>query len=925
VSGRPGTGKSTLLDSMLEDSTIGSHSDRATFMASFFFHRRGDVLQYSPLGLFRSLLHQLLTRDKILLAKFATDTKFEERCKCEGEPGLGKKWDWTESDMRNCFTECLQAFLRDRTLWLYIDGLDESGETHARDVWNYLKEQLEQSGGRLNVCISCRPYPDVVFSPDYCITVDDENQGDIATYLQSAFNAEQRWRSRADLEEIQDTLKTRACGVFQWVVIVTADMLRFHWESKNFIVTKIQKAPTELSDLYQDMLKSVVQKNKEDGLQVLQILRWITFAQRPLSLTELRYAVATKPNQPLAGIDHCKQSENWCNDDDTMADRIRTLSQGLVRVVNDRDNKKTVEFDHESVKEYVLKGGIKFLEDETGLSSRENEDVVGRAHHILYGILIRHLPTQEASNLRAQGPHHDLPMLDYAIAHWMTHAKIADDHGRSLKDIVDLTEWPSDRTWVQWKRMHEIYGQYRDTTLQHVAARYGLYSVLDVLVARCKSRKAKKLRQTLNLLSRREDDIDAKDGDGLTPLSWAAEGGHEGIVKMLLATGKVNADSKDDYGRKPLALAMQGRHEGIVKMLLATGKVNADSKNDYGRTPLSWAAEGGHEGIVKMLLATGKVDVDSKDKDGRTPLSYAASNGKEATVKQLLETGKVDVDSKDKDGRTPLTYVASNGKEATVKQLLETGKVDVDSKDNYGRTPLSYAASSGKEATVKQLLETGKVDVDSKDNYGRTPLSYTAQGGHESIAVLLVNKMTPVAAAESSVMVARLNSSPSRPDCTPDTLGRTPYMWAALEGKVSCIQSLWPSSLPTSSSTIMDKDSLGLSLIHFFAIGNCSDGISLVLDAGFNVNEPDSQGWTPLHWAAYFGHKEVCEFLVDRVADKGLKDSTGRTAYAVSLFVGAKQLNELLKPHLVQDNPNVLEVAQDFSAYCDSCQRVSAL
>jgi hypothetical protein len=166
----------------------------------------------------------------------------------------------------------------------------------------------------------------------------------------------------------------------------------------------------------------------------------MTFAQRPFSLTELRYAVATKPNQPLAGIDYCKQSENWCNDDDTMADRVRTLSQGLVRVVNDRDNKKTVEFDHESVKEYVLKGRVKFLEDETDLSSRENEDVVGRAHHILYGILIRHLPTQEASNLRARGPHRDLPLLDYAIAHWMTHAKIADDHGRSLKDIVDLTE-----------------------------------------------------------------------------------------------------------------------------------------------------------------------------------------------------------------------------------------------------------------------------------------------------------------------------------------------------------------------------------------------------------------------------------------------------------------------------------------------------
>jgi ankyrin repeat protein len=124
----------------------------------------------------------------------------------------------------------------------------------------------------------------------------------------------------------------------------------------------------------------------------------------------------------------------------------------------------------------------------------------------------------------------------------------------------------------------------------------------------------------------------------------------------------------------------------------------------------------------------------------------------------------------------------------------------------------------------------------------------------------------------------------------------------------------------------MDKDSLGLSLIHLFAIGNCSDGISLVLDAGFDVNEPDSQGWTPLHWAAYFGNKEVSQFLVDRAADKGLKDSTGRTSYEISLFVGLKQLSELLRPHLVQDNPNALEVGQEFSAvYCDSCHRVSIL
>jgi ankyrin repeat protein len=40
----------------------------------------------------------------------------------------------------------------------------------------------------------------------------------------------------------------------------------------------------------------------------------------------------------------------------------------------------------------------------------------------------------------------------------------------------------------------------------------------------------------------------------------------------------------------------------MVKLLLATGKVDIDPKDsEHGRTPLSWAAEGGHEAVVKLL------------------------------------------------------------------------------------------------------------------------------------------------------------------------------------------------------------------------------------------------------------------------------------------------------------------------------------
>lgn len=48
-------------------------------------------------------------------------------------------------------------------------------------------------------------------------------------------------------------------------------------------------------------------------------------------------------------------------------------------------------------------------------------------------------------------------------------------------------------------------------------------------------------------------DIDARDTKyGQTPLSWAAENGHEAVVKIPLDTGKVDIDTRDNNGRTPL-------------------------------------------------------------------------------------------------------------------------------------------------------------------------------------------------------------------------------------------------------------------------------------------------------------------------------------------------------------------------------------
>jgi ankyrin repeat protein len=71
-------------------------------------------------------------------------------------------------------------------------------------------------------------------------------------------------------------------------------------------------------------------------------------------------------------------------------------------------------------------------------------------------------------------------------------------------------------------------------------------------------------------------------------------------VKLLLKTGKVEVDSKDKNGLTPLSWATGRGHEAVVKLLLETGKVEVNSKDDLGQ-PLSWAAKRGHQAVVKLL------------------------------------------------------------------------------------------------------------------------------------------------------------------------------------------------------------------------------------------------------------------------------------------------------------------------------------
>ena len=67
----------------------------------------------------------------------------------------------------------------------------------------------------------------------------------------------------------------------------------------------------------------------------------------------------------------------------------------------------------------------------------------------------------------------------------------------------------------------------------------------------------------------------------------AAQNGNEAVVKLLLEKG-ADMESKDKDGRTSLSWAAQNGNEAVVKLLLEKGADLESKDNKYSRTPLLW-------------------------------------------------------------------------------------------------------------------------------------------------------------------------------------------------------------------------------------------------------------------------------------------------------------------------------------------------
>jgi ankyrin repeat protein len=231
-------------------------------------------------------------------------------------------------------------------------------------------------------------------------------------------------------------------------------------------------------------------------------------------------------------------------------------------------------------------------------------------------------------------------------------------------------------------------------------------------------------------------DVNAAQGDGTTPLHWAAYQLDTDLVKKLIAKG-ASANTSNRYGATPLGEAAKAANSEIVALLLKAG-AEVDAANADGETALMLSARTGSVDVAKQLIDAG-ADVNAQESwRQQTALMWAAEGAFPAVVDLLIAHG-ADVHARaatndwgsqitsepraqyrPTGGLTALLYAARSGCTACAKSIIAAGEA-IDRPTPDGVTPLMIAIDNYEFDTAKALLDAG-ANPHLADWWGRTAL-----------------------------------------------------------------------------------------------------------------------------------------------------------------------------------------------------------
>ncbi|KAJ7147916.1 ankyrin repeat-containing domain protein [Mycena crocata] len=691
--GIPGAGKSVLVsivvDHLRENVKLGENIGTA---AIYLNHKEIEI--QSPPNLLASVWRQLVFGKPIPLAVRQLYYKHREQR--------------TRPSLKEIYRILCSIIAEYSKTYVVVDALDEYPE-EERII---LLHHLSSLGPTVNIMLTSRPHINIDPPfPTFTVLEIRSIESDVRRYVDAQI-------SKFLLAKLHiDSLAAK--------------------HTVNAVREALKHLPRDLDSTYGEVMERINCQNEEDRKLALATLCWISNAEAPLSVSDLREALAMKPGMQSLDLNNLIE-----------IDIILSVCAGLIIA----DGEKPVPYnpDHSEL--------IRF-EPLVRLIHYTTQHYLDRMQPRLFPQAQRHIASACITCLSlAALPRYfysdsfpaimDLRICDfwdYAERHVLVHVRKSTksqiDYKPILRFIAECYAW---RPWryILWPvgdcyPLHEHPPSEAEpptgpqigfrSNLDEIA-RYIMTSGDDeLIVGVLREASVQGDADMMRALIISGADINTQIGEEGNALHLASVRGNEEVVSLLIDNGAHVNILGGDFGTALQAAVVSGQPT-IVSVLSKNG---ADVNHQAGRysNALQAAVVKGFKPIVELLLKYGVT------LDGSSALQTASATGDLDIVRMLIEHGAY-INGVDNSG-TALHVASANGSDALVQLLIENSAEVNTVGGRYG-TALQAASLHGQTKTVQLLIDYGAdVDLQGGDYYG-TALEAASSHGHYSVVQLLL-------------------------------------------------------------------------------------------------------------------------------------------------------------------------------------------
>lgn len=356
ISGKPGSGKSTLMKYILQSAELKSCLAKwaegyPLQIASFYAWIAGSDMQKSHLGFMRTILFQCLQAVPELVKSVAP----RRWVLLNTLRSTKKQPPWQDWEVKECFDVLLTNYDKSgsRRLAIFIDGLDEFKVPPERTL--ELIHTVSDRGG-IKICLASRQWTEFNDALDKypMLRIQDLTEKDMIHFVQGSLEAN---RGFSDLSKafpwearslIQDTVD-KSSGVFLWSALVIKRLLQSlsAGDGLSHLRRVLEELPDDIERLFTTLWESIEGK-KSDSAELIA-LKKAAYPELNFLTLWLAHGGFEQQLDIAALSDDAKSGLRG-----TMVRRLESKTRGLVEL----SPKGNVEFIHRTAADWVAQGDI---------------------------------------------------------------------------------------------------------------------------------------------------------------------------------------------------------------------------------------------------------------------------------------------------------------------------------------------------------------------------------------------------------------------------------------------------------------------------------------------------------------------------------------------------------------------------------------